>query len=508
MFGFIDNFLDKTTMYRLLLYYLIGLLIAAFGLSLAGDLSFGAKYLVISTGILWVACYVINKIFAWFLDVPTNPESTHVTALILALIIPPMSSLYELNITFLLAAAGLAIASKYVINIKNKHLFNPAAIAVALTALGPKQSANWWVGATALLPFVLIGGFLLVRKLRRWRMVLTFFAASVVATILYNLIGHSNALTALHKTFSDSALFFLGFVMLTEPQTMPPTSKKQVWYGALVGFLLPPQAHIFSFYFSPELALITGNIFSYIVSPKERHVLRLVQRVRKTADIIDFSFTSDHKLAFEPGQYMEFTIPHPHADSRGVRRYLTIASSPTEPELHLGVKFYEPSSTFKKAMRAMKPEVPVAGAQLMGDFVLPKDKKQKIAFIAGGIGITPFRSMAKYLTDTKQQRSVCMLYAARTPKDFAYQEIFEEARKSFGMAVTYVAARPDASGSSVGVRPGYITDAMIREVIPDYKERLFYISGTHQMVATMQQRLHEIGVPSHQVKVDFFPGYA
>src|SRR5581483_2814546 len=199
MLGLIDKFLDKITMYRLLLYYLIGLLVAALGLSIAGDLSFSAKYLVLSTGILWVSCWVINKAFAGFLNVPTNSESTHITALILALIIPPMSSLYQLNITFLLAAAGLAIASKYLINIRNKHIFNPAAVALALMALGPKQSANWWVGASALLPFVLIGGFLLVRKLRRWRMVLTFFAASIFATILYNLIGHGDVTLALRK---------------------------------------------------------------------------------------------------------------------------------------------------------------------------------------------------------------------------------------------------------------------------------------------------------------------
>lgn len=508
MFGPIDDFLNKITMYRLLLYYLIGLLVAAFGLSLAGVLSFTPEHLLLSTGILWTACYLINKVIAWLLKVPTNSESTHITALILALIIAPMSSLYQLNITFLLAAAGLAIVSKYVLNIKNKHIFNPAAVAVALTALGPKQSANWWVGTTALLPFVLIGGFLLVRKIRRWRMVLTFFAASIFATVLYNFIGHSSVSVALHKTFFGSAVFFLGFVMLTEPQTMPPTSRAQTWYGALVGFLFPPQAHILSFYFSPELALVTGNIFSYIVSPKERHTLRLTSQTKKTADVTDFAFASDQRLKFQPGQYMEFTLPHPHADDRGVRRYLTIASSPTESELHIGVKFYDPSSTFKKAMLTMNPQTPMVGAQLMGDFVLPKNEKQKIAFIAGGIGITPFRSMAKYLTDTRQQRSVAMLYGVRTMKDFAYYEVFEEARRAFGMDTTYVAAQPGTGKLPAYVRQGYITDELIRQAIPDYKERVFYISGTHQMVAALQARLHEIGVPARQVKIDFFPGYA
>jgi ferredoxin-NADP reductase/Na+-translocating ferredoxin:NAD+ oxidoreductase RnfD subunit len=508
MLGPIDDFLDKITMYRLVLYYLIGLLIAAFGLSIAGVLNFSPQYVLLSTAILLAACWALNKLFAWFLKAPSNSESTLITALILALIISPMSSLYQLNITFLLAAAGLAIASKYLLNIKNKHIFNPAAIAVALTALGPKQGATWWVGASALLPFVLIGGFLVVRKLRRWRMVLSFFAASIVATIAYNLIGHSSVTVALHKTFTDSALFFLGFVMLTEPQTMPPTSAKQTWYGAIVGLLFPPQAHIFTFYFTPELALLAGNIFSYVVSPKGRFVLHLKQRVKKSPDIMDFVLTSDRSLSYEPGQYMEFTLAHPHADNRGVRRYLTLASSPTESDVHLGIKFYEPSSTFKKTMLAMTPETTMVAAQLTGDFVLPKDSSQKLTFIAGGIGVTPFRSMAKYLIDTEQTRSVSMLYGARTVDDFAYHEIFEEARETFGMDTTYVVSDPRGAALGAYMRAGLITGTLITEILPDYKERTFYISGTHHMVEALQKILHELDVPAHQIKIDFFPGYA
>lgn len=503
----IDDFLDRITMYRLVFYYLITLLLAALGLSAAGVLSFTPGYLLLSTGILFAACWGINKAFAWFLKVPTNPESTYITAFILALVIPPMSSLYQLNITFLLAVSGLAIASKFLCNVANKHIFNPTALALVMMALGPKQSANWWVGASALLPFVLIGGFLVVRKLRRWTLVLSFFGSGLLATALYGAIGHHDVVLALHKTLADSALFFLGFVMLTEPQTVPPTRGTQAWYGVLVGLLFPPQAHILSFYFTPESALIAGNVFSYIVSPKRRYILKFTKRVKQTPDVMDFVYEADRQLAFEPGQYMEFTLAHPHADNRGVRRYLTIASSPTEAALHLGVKFYRPSSSFKKAMLAMGSNDRIVAGQLMGDFVLPKDPTQKITFIAGGIGVTPFRSMAKYLTDTKQQRTVSMIYGARSAEDFAYHEVFEEARVAFGMATTYVVGR---RGERLlpHMRQGRITSTLIKELVPDYMERTFYLSGTHHMVTELQAQLHGLGVPAHQVKIDFFPGYA
>ena len=94
---------------------------------------------------------------------PTNVESTYISALILALIITPLQSYNDL--WFLGWAAVLAMASKYILGIKGKHLFNPVAFAVALTYFTINQSASWWVGNATMLPFVLVGGLLVVRKI-------------------------------------------------------------------------------------------------------------------------------------------------------------------------------------------------------------------------------------------------------------------------------------------------------------------------------------------------------
>ena len=270
MFSAADKLLDKVTMYRLLLYYLIVLIVAAMGLSAAGILHFTVSAIAVSTILLVGVCWIANKLFAAIFNAPTNIESSLITGLILALIIAPYASTQILNITFLFAAAGLAIASKYILTINKKHIFNPAAVAVALTALGPRQSASWWVGTTAMLPFVLIGGILLVRKIRRGRMVVTFFISTLLATAVYSLLAGNSVFSALDKTVMTSAMFFLGFVMLTEPLTTPPTSQKQAWYAVLTGILFPPQFHILSLYSTPELALVAGNLFSYIISPKTK----------------------------------------------------------------------------------------------------------------------------------------------------------------------------------------------------------------------------------------------
>ncbi len=508
MIDYIDSLLNRITMYKLLLYYLIGLLLAAIGLSATGVLHFGVSSIIVSTLIIVISCWIINKIFAEIFHAPTNTESVYITALILALIIAPMTSHTILNITFLLAASGLAMASKYILTIRKKHIFNPAAIAVALTALGPKQSADWWVGTTALLPFVLIGGLLLVRKIRRGRMVLTFFITSLLATVLYTLLTKGSIGTSLHDTLFTSSMFFLGFVMLTEPLTTPPTSGKQSWYAGLVGLLFPPQFHIFSLYSTPELALIAGNIFSYIISPKTKLFPTLKQKLKISSDTIDFIFNPNQKFAYTAGQYVELTLPHKKTDNRGDRRYFTLASSPTEKDIRLGVKFYKGGSSYKKALLAIDDKTTVVAAQVSGDFVLPNDNKKKLVFIAGGIGITPFRSMIKFLIDTKQKRDITLLYSARTNDDFVYKDIFEQARGEIGLNTIYFVTDEEIKGDSKYIRHQFIDDGAIRSEVADYKQSYFYISGTQAMVKVLQETLSNLGVPRHQIKVDYFPGYS
>ncbi len=507
LFNPIDKIIDGITMYRLLMYYLIGLLVAAIILSVVGGLHYDPIALGVSALILVFASWAINGIFAYLFDAPVNPESSIITGLILALIIPPTLSLF--GVMFMLAAAGLAIASKYILTIRYKHIFNPAAIAVVLTALGPNQQASWWIGSATMLPLVIIGGVIITRKVRREYMVYSFLAATSVATIIYSFAAGSNAWTALQNMLLSSPVFFLGFVMLTEPYTSPSTKKRQIGYAILVGALLPPQAHILNFYTTPEISLIIGNIFAYLTGNKVKLFPEIQQKIKLTADTLELSFIPNGDISYKPGQYMEWTLPHEKPDARGSRRYFTLSSSPTEKNLAIGVKFYDKSSSYKKALLEMTADNQIVASQVSGNFVMPNDVSQKLAFIAGGIGVTPFRSMVKYLIDTNEARDVHMLYAARTAADFAYKATFEQARAQLGTQIYYIVS--DATtmpNEQPYTTVGTISADIIQQTIPDFKERIFYISGTHAMVEAMQQILAEIGVSSNDVKIDFFPGYA
>ena len=501
----IDGFLNKTTMYRLILYFLIGLLIISAGFSFFHFLPFDPVFLILSGLFLFFFCGFVNDLFSKVFNAPTNIESTYITALILALIITPAKSLNDY--IFLAFAATLAIASKYILAINKKHIFNPVAIAVVLTSFGFNQSANWWVGNLALLPFVLIGGYLIVRKTRREDMVLAFLISTILTTIAFSIVKGSDVLVVLKRVTSHTALFFFASIMITEPLTMPPTYILQIIYGIILGFFYVPDVHLFGIYSTPELTLLIGNLFSYIVSPKIKLLLKLKEKIQLSVDTFDFIFPLKKKLSFVPGQYMEWTLPHKKSDNRGNRRYFTLASSPTEDNIRLGIKFYNPPSTYKRTLLNISEKDIIVGSQISGDFTLPKNPAAKLVFMAGGIGITPFRSMIKYLIDKNEKRDIILIYSNRYQSEIVYKEIFDEAKNKLNIKTIYTLTDPNHIPVGWTEEIGRVNSLIIQKNIFDFMERIYYLSGPPSMVKGFETVLRQIGIKSENIKTDFFPGF-
>jgi len=505
MIGFIDDLLDRITMYRLALYYLLALWAVALVLGLTGSLTLNRLDLLFSTALVVAVCWLTNFVFVRVFSVPESRDSVWITALILVLIMSPAHWDDWDGIGALVFASVWAMASKYIVAVGRRHVFTPAAFAAAMTGLLLDHPPTWWIaGNVTMLGFVVVGGLLVARKLQRGDLVLSCVVAAGIAILLTSLPGDD--WTALVNTVVYSPLLFVAFVMLTEPLTTPPRRRERIIYGALVGVLLAPTIHIGGLYFTPEAAILIGNVFAWAVSPKRRFALTLQKVERSAATAYDYVFGTDRPLPFTPGQYLEFALGLPHGDSRGNRRYFTIASAPTEDAVRLGVKFNPEASAFKQALAAMKPGDTIFASGLAGDFVLPSDRDAKLAFLAGGIGITPFRSMLRYLLDRGEARPVVMLYAAERPDDLAYREIIDRAQSELGIRTTYAVAR-EADGLP-GAHLGFIDESMIRSAIPDYAERTFYVSGPRAMVVACERVLHHIGVPAAHIKTDFFPGFA
>ncbi len=492
-------------MYRLVLYILIALLSVAEILAFFQLLPFTPLTLLISTLFLITACWVTNTIFARIFNAQTNIESVYISALILALILPPIKIPHD--VIFLGWVSLWTMASKYLLTLNRKHVFNPVAFGVWITGLGLMQYANWWVGTAVMMPAVLIGGLLLVRKLRREDLVFSFLISALLTIVAFGLLSGNNIFVSLQRITLNAPLLFLAFIMLTEPLTTPPTKGLQVLYGIFVGILFTPQVQLFAVHTTPESALLIGNIFSFLVSPKSKLFLHLKQKIQVSDDIIDFIFTSGKRFSFLPGQYMEWTLSHPHTDSRGSRRYFTLSSSPTESDVRIGVRFADPGSSFKKTLQTLTPDKIAIASQIAGDFILAKNQKQKLVFVAGGIGITPFRSMVKFLIDKKQKRDIVLLYASKLPTEFIYKEIFDQAEIELGIKIVYTITDKQNDYSYWQGKKGRINSQMITEEVPDYKERLFYLSGPREMVKGFEQALKNLGIAEKQIKTDFFPGF-
>lgn len=506
MLQFIDSLLNKITMYRFTLYYLIVLIGVAVVASFFGFLPYSPVDILIDTGIAVLFCYVSNYLFAKFFGATTNVESVFITALILVLIFPIK---FPLNSVALAIVSIFAMGSKYFVTIEKRHVFNPAAAAVLGLALISDHSAIWWVGTPVMMPFVLVGGLLLMRKIQRESMVISFFIAYFLLSA-GAAFWHQGTVSAIFSTWQksivQSSLLFFAFVMFTEPLTSPATHKLQKWYAYIVAALfVSPQVRLFSFTLTPEWALCIGNIFSYVVSPKYRLVLPLAWK-KFWGPTGVFAFIPPQQIAFIPGQYMEWTLPHKGADSRGNRRYFSIGSSPTEKELLLGVKFYNPSSSYKKVLANMQKGDEIIAAQLAGDFVLPKKLDTPLVFIAGGVGIVPFRSMIKYIVDKNLKANIILLYANRTAEEIVFTETFTEA-ETHGIKTIYTLTNIDRVPQNWQGEKGYITADMIQRKIPDFKNRMFYLSGPQLMIERYHQILTDMGISRSHIKQDFFPGY-
>ena len=122
--------------------------------------------------------------------------------------------LARLLLVFIIIAAVLAMASKFILVVHKRHIFNPAAVAVFITSIFSLGYASWWIGNQWMLPVILIGGLLVVKKIKRFNMILGFLIAFFGATLAFGFINESDLLKTIKRVILDSPILFFSFVML------------------------------------------------------------------------------------------------------------------------------------------------------------------------------------------------------------------------------------------------------------------------------------------------------
>lgn len=500
--NFYRKYLNQISMYRLVVYVLAILVSIAIIFSFFGRLSSSPTSLVLSLGAILIPSYVVDRAFGKFLSLPTNMESSLISALILFLIVQPASSV-SAGMTLVLAGV-VSSASKYIVARQKKHIFNPAAFAAALLSLTGIHAVTWWIGSSVLWPFALILGISVVYKIHKLPLFWTYIV--VASTLQYLLFVHAHLplITDMKHALLASPLIFMSTIMLTEPATMPPRQNLQMLFAGIVAILYVTSPRLGPLVIYPEVALLLGNVFAYVVSPKFSVRLELKEIQRVSNRVYNYIFTPDRKFNFLPGQYMEWTLANVPYDSRGNRRTFTIASSPTEIEVHLGVKFYEPASRYKATLHSLKIGDFIQASQLAGNFTIAGVENRKLAFIAGGVGITPFRSMVKFLSDSGLHYDITILYAVRDPKEFIYADILKAGAK---VGIQTIPIITDNRRHMPGIVSAKVTADLIARLIPDHQERLFFVSGSNRMVDATTDNLTKLGIPKRHISTDRFSVY-
>ena len=206
----LDAVTGRVTMYRLVLLALMAVAALALVLSLAGQLAFPIADLL-ATGIVAVGVtFATSWLFALVFRVKPHPESSLITGFLLFFLFYPSTAVPDLLSVAL--AATIASASKYLLAIRGRHIFNPAAIGAFVVSVLGLNAAVWWVATGFLLPFTAIGAFLVLYRSRRLPVGLTFVvmaAAIVVLRLVSSGTGFGDALASTFTSWASCGRSFL-----------------------------------------------------------------------------------------------------------------------------------------------------------------------------------------------------------------------------------------------------------------------------------------------------------
>lgn len=226
-----------------------------------------------------------------------------------------------------------------------------------------------------------------------------------------------------------------------------------------------------------------------------------VERQPLTDAIVSFSFKPEQAFTYTAGQFIELRLDGHEEHGQVPMREFTLSSSPHEDVITITTRVGSAShSAYKRALDKLEIGATVSISQPWGDFVLPKLIQTPLIFVAGGIGVTPFRSILEWLHYTDEARTIKMLHNVRNEDDIIFQDTFDRANQH----VTVVVDEPSAAW---GGERGPLTAEMICGLERPSDDTLIYISGPEPFVQRMQKELLELGISNQQIVLDEFQGY-
>lgn len=212
------------------------------------------------------------------------------------------------------------------------------------------------------------------------------------------------------------------------------------------------------------------------------HALTLVDKTREYDEVFTLRFLPAEPVAFLPGQYAHLLAPASPPGRENVR-HLSIASIPEEGALRFTVDL-APTSDFKRKLAALNPGEKAHLFKVKGQFVLGEPLPRRVRFLAGGLGITPVRSLVRQIEHH------------RLPVDWRLAHV---ARGAF----LYQAELSQLSGPQARLRRSEV-ERLVDEWTKDAPDAQWYVSGSARFVDGMVWLLRTRGVEDHQLRVENF----
>ncbi|HKN07438.1 MAG TPA: FAD-dependent oxidoreductase [Thermoplasmata archaeon] len=250
---------------------------------------------------------------------------------------------------------------------------------------------------------------------------------------------------------------------------------------------------------------VPGSTHSDVPRPG-RFVLSLLESRRESPTSMTFRFsTKGTGFQYLSNQAIRLALPGVE-DPWGAVRTFSLSSSPSEPG-HISVTCKISDTPFKQALARLRPGETAEVYGPLGLFLY--DPYRPAVFIAGGIGITPFRGMLRYAADTGVTESRRLLYSARVPEEFVFRgELDEMSRSSPHVQVHYTVTRPSESPTKWNGRVGRIDEAWIREIAGPLARPKFFVAGLPEMVEEMVTTLGgSLHVPEDDIDYEVFRGF-
>jgi ferredoxin-NADP reductase len=237
------------------------------------------------------------------------------------------------------------------------------------------------------------------------------------------------------------------------------------------------------------------------------HESRLIAARVVAEGTMAFQFERPPGFDFAAGQNMMLTLADPPPmDAKGPSRIFTIASAPHEPQLMIATRMRD--SAFKRVLRSAAPGLRMKLDGPAGFMTLHSDASRPAVFLAGGIGITPFLSMARDAAHRNLPHRITLFYSNRRPEDSAFlDELQSMERTNPNYRLIRTMTGPGKSAPAWTGETGFIGRALLERHLPDITSPIYYMAGPPAMTMAMQEMLADCGVSPLDTQFEEFFGY-